>query len=69
MRLLPLLLLAVLLAAAAPSAAQRLPSTVQPEPYAITFTLDFGNDTFAGDETVHLHQARSPSVVGCGFPS
>lgn len=44
----------VALVVASSLSAQRLPRTVLPSHYDLTFTPDFGNDSFDGDETIHV---------------
>ena len=47
-------LLCLLLFAALPALAQRLPRTVLPQHYELTFAPDFATDRFDGDETIHV---------------
>jgi len=44
----------LLLFAAVPGFAQRLPRTVLPHHYDLTFAPDFGTDRFDGEETIHV---------------
>jgi aminopeptidase N len=57
------LLTLVLLAAAAPAAADRLPGTVQPEHYTLSFAPDFEKDTFAGEATIRVQLLEPASAI------
>ena len=62
------LLLATALVAAAPhvahaAAALRLPSTITPSRYAVTFEPDLGKGTFAGEESIELDVKAPASTI------
>jgi aminopeptidase N len=43
--------------------AQRLPDTVVPESYDLTFTPDLAKATFTGDETIRVQVRKATSAV------
>ena len=56
-------LLAILLLPVSLCSAERLPNNVVPNHYALTFTPDFANNTFAGDETIDVHIVAPTSNI------
>ncbi len=57
------LLIGLILAPASPATAQRLPSTVVPEHYALTLTPDLKAATFSGVESIELTIAEPASAI------
>src|SRR5437867_3727426 len=54
MTLRPLPAFAVILALSSPALAQRLPGTVTPEHYDLTFVVDLAHQRFEGTETIRV---------------
>ena len=58
-----LLVCSLVLAVAAPAAAQRLPGTVVPESYMLWFAPDLQKDTFRGRETIAVHLKEPAAAI------
>jgi puromycin-sensitive aminopeptidase len=58
-----IVLLGCLLALGNRANAQRLPATVLPEHYRITFTPDFSKDVFAGEEIIQVRLVEPTSTI------
>src|SRR5512146_2548775 len=53
----------VVLGLAALGQAQRLPETAVPNSYRLTFTPNFANDTFGGDEIIQVNVPKATSKI------
>src|SRR3954453_15544113 len=56
-------LISVLVLAALPASAQRLPHTVLPDHYDLAFTVDLARERFEGTETIRVQVAEPTSRI------